>query len=85
MPEYLAQKGECWTWSQRLIPGPGSIPTGGNILLLEFLFSCSKVSDVNIHIIANFIFFELIVSDQPISAFSYKGYKLDLLSKPKIY
>ena len=28
----LAQKGECWTWNQRLIKGPGSILTGGNIL-----------------------------------------------------
>ena len=27
----LAQKGECWTWNQRLIRGLGSIPTRGNI------------------------------------------------------
>ena len=33
---HLTQKGECWTWNQRLIIGPGSILTGGNILLLEF-------------------------------------------------
>ena len=34
----------------------GSIPTRGNILLLNFfLFSCSKASDVNIGIIANFV------------------------------
>ena len=40
----LAQKGgECWTWNQRLIRGLGSILTGGNILLLEFLFSRSHV------------------------------------------
>ena len=32
----LVQKGECWTWNQRFIRGPGSILTGGNILLLEF-------------------------------------------------
>ena len=31
----------------------GSILTGGNILLLVFLFSCSKASDANIRIIAN--------------------------------
>ena len=30
----LVQKGECWTWNQRLIRGPGSIPTGCNIWLL---------------------------------------------------
>ena len=34
------------------IRGLGSIPTGGNILSLDF-FSCSKVSDANICIIAN--------------------------------
>ena len=33
---------------------PGSIPTGGNILSLDF-FSCSKASDANIGIIANFV------------------------------
>ena len=34
----------------------GSIPTRGNILLLIFfLFSRSKASDVNIGIIANFV------------------------------
>ena len=27
----LVQRGECWTWNQRLIRGPGSILTGGNI------------------------------------------------------
>ena len=32
--------------------GPGSIPTGGNILSLDF-FSHSKASDANIDIIAN--------------------------------
>ena len=26
----LVQKGECWTWNQRLIRGLGSIPTRGN-------------------------------------------------------
>ena len=54
----LVQKGECWTWNQRLIRGPGSILTGSNILLLEFLFSRSKASDDNIAIIANFGSFE---------------------------
>ena len=34
--------------------GPGSIPTGGNILSLDF-FSRSKASDANIAIIANFV------------------------------
>ena len=38
----LAQKGECWTWNQRLIRGLGSI---GNILSLEFLFLHSKAFD----------------------------------------
>ena len=33
----------------------GSIPTRGNILLLIFLFSRSKASDVNIGIMANFV------------------------------
>ena len=35
--------------------GVGSIPTGGNILLLDFLFSHSKASDANIGIIANVV------------------------------
>ena len=35
--------------------GLGSIPTGHNILSLDILFSCSKVSDANIGIIANFV------------------------------
>ena len=34
--------------------GLGSIPTGKNILSLDFM-SCSKLSDANIGIIANFI------------------------------
>ena len=33
----------------------GSLLNGGNILLLDFLFSCSKASDANIDIIVNFI------------------------------
>ena len=48
----LAQKGECWTWNQRF---SGSILNGGNILLLEILFSRSTASDANTGIIANFI------------------------------
>ena len=32
-----------------------SIPTGSNILPLDFLFSHSKASDANIGIIANFV------------------------------
>ena len=32
----LAQKGECWTWNQRFMRGVHSIPTGGNILSLDF-------------------------------------------------
>ena len=35
--------------------GPGSIPTGGNIFDWIFLFSRSKLSDVNIGIIGNFV------------------------------
>ena len=50
----LVQRGEFWTWNQRLIRGLGSIPIGGNILSLEFLFSRSEASDANIGIIANF-------------------------------
>ena len=34
--------------------GPGSIPTGGNILLMDFI-SRSKASDANIGIFANFV------------------------------
>ena len=37
---------------------PGSIPTAGNILSLDFLFSCSKASDANIGIIAILVHFE---------------------------
>ena len=32
----LVQKGEGWTWHQRFMRGPGSIPTRGNILSLDF-------------------------------------------------
>ena len=32
-----------------------SIPTGGNILPLDFLFSRCEASDANIGIIANFV------------------------------
>ena len=35
----------------------GSILTGGNILLLEFLSSHSKASDANIGIIASFVYY----------------------------
>ena len=34
--------------------GPGSIPTGGNILSLDY-FSHSKASNANISIITNFV------------------------------
>ena len=34
----------------------GFIPTWGNILLLDFLFSRSKTSDANIGIIANVVY-----------------------------
>ena len=45
----LVQKGECWTWNQRLIRGsipnfPGYIPTRGNIF--------SKFYNPNLHNIA---------------------------------
>ena len=36
----------------------GSILTGGNILLLEYLFACRKDSDANIGIIAILVHFE---------------------------
>ena len=50
------------TWQERrvldleseVMRGLGSIPTGGNILSLDF-FSCSKAFDANIGIIANFV------------------------------
>ena len=51
----LAKKGEWWTWNQRFMRGPGSIPTGGHILSLDFMFSHSKVSDANIGIIAHVV------------------------------
>ena len=35
--------------------GLGSIPTGGNICHWIYLFSCSKDSDDNIAIVANFV------------------------------
>ena len=47
----LAQKGECWTWNQRFIRGQGSMPTGDNILSLEFCFHIVK-ADAIIGIIA---------------------------------
>ena len=40
----LAQKEECWTWNQRF---RCSRLTGGNILLLDFLFLHSKASYAN--------------------------------------
>ena len=36
----LAQKGDCWTWNQRLIRGPGSIQ-GVTLCCWNFLFSHS--------------------------------------------
>ena len=43
------------TWNQRLRKGLGSIPPRDNILLLEFFFSLSKASDVNIDITVNVV------------------------------
>ena len=40
----LFQKGECWTWNQKLIRGLGSIPTRGNIF--------SEFYNPNLHNIA---------------------------------
>ena len=48
----------CLTSSERIVldlesevmRGPGFIPTGGNILSLDFLFSCSKDKNANIGI-----------------------------------
>ena len=51
----LVQKGECWTWNQRFMRGLGSIPSRGNILSLDFLFSRGKASDANIGIISNLV------------------------------
>ena len=42
-------------WMPVAMTDPGSIPTGGNILSLDFLFSHSKASDASIGIIFNFI------------------------------
>ena len=30
------KKNACWTWNQRLMRGPDSILTGGNIMSLDF-------------------------------------------------
>ena len=38
-----------------VLRGLDSIPTGGNLLLLDFLFSCCEASDANIDTIANFV------------------------------
>ena len=38
-----------------VMTGPGSIPTGGKILLLYLLFSCCKASDANTGIVANVV------------------------------
>ena len=43
--------------------GPGSIPTGDNIFHWNFLFSCSKGSDVNIGIIAILVHFQKLLPD----------------------
>ena len=40
----LAMKTKCLTWNQR---SSDSVLTGGNILLLDFLFSRSKASNAN--------------------------------------
>ena len=48
----LAQKGDCFELESEV---PGSIFTGGNILLLKFLFSHCKASDANIGNIANVV------------------------------
>ena len=53
----LAQKGECYTRNHRFIRSQGSSFTRGNILSLDFLFSHSKGSDVNIGIIGNIMCF----------------------------
>ena len=37
----LVQKGECWTRSQIVMRGQGSIPIGGNILSLD-CFVCTQ-------------------------------------------
>ena len=50
----LAQKGECWTWNQRLIRVLGSILSGVTFFTDFFLFSHSKASDAHIGIIPNF-------------------------------
>ena len=42
--------------SQTFIRGLGSILTGGKNFYWNILFSCSKASDANIGIIANFVY-----------------------------
>ena len=42
-------------FESEVMRGLGSIPTRGNILLLDFLFSHSKASDASIGIIANVV------------------------------
>ena len=51
----LVQKGECWTWNQRLIRDPGSFPTRVIFCYWTFMFSRSNA---NIGIIADFMSFE---------------------------
>ena len=38
----LAQKGYCFTWNQRLIRGPGSIPTEGNKFYNPYLHNIAR-------------------------------------------
>ena len=54
----LVQKGECWTWNQRLWEAKGSVPTGVTFLLHFFLFSRGNTSAANIGIIAILVHFE---------------------------
>ena len=50
----LAQKGEALDLESEVMRGLSSIPTGGNILSLDF-FSHSKASDANIGIFVQFV------------------------------
>ena len=44
------QKGECWTWNQRLWEARVLFPLGVRFCYWKFLFSHSKASDANIGI-----------------------------------
>ena len=56
MPDYSREE-SVGLGNQRLIRGLGSILTVGTFYYWILLFSCSKASDADIGIIANFVLF----------------------------